>query len=215
MKLYIYIYLKKLHTCSRQSRWVKVQPTVCPCIKLFYSTANTHKWSCLPWKLASHSGSHIPSFIFSCVKCVALNHLKQVLPSLCWPWRHLTPIPGNPLPQCSICILIAIQQSSPAAPGDSARPVKAQLARKWASHAFRVHRPWDGSFAGSKHSELNLPPGALWTPWRHCRYYHCAWQVRDAFALSVNILYKYLLLLNSFYVNWAMESNSTPHIIII
>lgn len=121
----------------------------------------------------------------------------------------------SPSPPCSICILILIQQSMPAAPGASARPVKAQLARKWASHTFRVHRPWDGSFAGGEQSELNLLPGALWTPPTHCRYYHCTRQVRDAFTVIANVLYKHQLLFSSFYVNWATESNSTPHIIII
>lgn len=164
----------------------KYNQSVCPQImavcnenKILYFTVPTHKWSSLSQKLASYSSYPIPGFIFFCVKRLALNHLKQVLQSLSLPRRHRTPILDNPLSQCSICILIAIKQSMPEAPGDLARPVQAQLVRKWASPTFRVPRPWDGSFASGKHSELNLPPGALWTPWRHCRYFHGAWKVKE------------------------------------
>lgn len=183
---------KKLSTCRRQGGWVKVQLNHLSlyhgCAKVILLPADTQKWSRLPYKLGSHYDPPHSQLHFTPVPNV-LRWItwSYVLPPQSRPWRHLTPIPDNPRPQCSICILIAIQQSMPVAPRNSARPVKAQLARKWASHTFRVHRPWDGSFAGGEHSELNLPPGALWTAQRHYRYYQSAWQARGAFTFIVNV----------------------------
>lgn len=204
---------KQLSTGSWQGGWVQVRAYLyhgCAKVILLHSRHNMDELL-FPQELTVH-------LIMAPTSPASFSLVSNASHSITWskccrlgpPDDTSLPSPPISFPQCSICILILIQQSRPAAPGASARPVKAQLARKWASHTFGVHRPRDVSFAGGEQSELNLPPGALWTPPTHCRYYHCTRQVRDASTVIDNVLCKYQLLFSR-----ATESNSTPHIIVI